>query len=372
MSITIRKVKNRGELKRFVRLPWKIYENDPYWVPPLIQDRMKFLDKKKGVFFEFGEAEYFLAYKNDELVGRIDAHVSSRYEQYHDGETGFFGFFECIDDKEVSNALFEAAENWLVKKGKTKIQGPISFTLYDETGMLFKGFDSSPVILTTYNPPYYNTLLTEAGFEKAIDWYAFMVTKDSKIRPALFKVKDRILREHRIEIKPLKMKEFDKRLDEVKIIFRDAWMENWGHTPLTEAQYQQMADELKMVVKPELTFFAEVDGETVGFSLTLIDANPAIKKANGRLFPFGLFKILLGMKKIHQLRTLAMGVLPEYRNRGLDIVFYLKTIENGLKLGFDKSECSIIVETNQRMIKALEDLEAERYKTYRIYEKKIG
>ena len=371
MSIITRPIESNRELKQFVRFPWQIYKNDPHWVPPLIGDKIKFLDKKKGVFFEFGEAEYFLAYKDGQLVGRIDAHVDHQYEKYHDTDTGFFGFFECINDQEVANALFKAAETWLRKKGKSKMLGPESFTIYDETAMLYEGFDSCPVILLPYNPPYYNDLVTAYGFEKAIDWYAFMVSRDVQLRPVMYKVRDRVLNRHNITIKPLNMKEYNRHLDEVKVIFKDAWMGNWGHTPLTDKQYEHFVSELKLVIKPELTYFAEVDGKTVGFSLTVVDANPAIKRANGRLFPFGLIKILLGLKKIKRLRTLAMGVLPEYRHRGLDIAFYLETIDVGKRLGFEESECSVIVETNERMIRALEDLGAKKYKTYRIYEKSI-
>ncbi len=371
MDITIKPIRDKKGLKQFVRFPWLVYKNDPYWVPPLISDQMKFLDKKKGVFFEFGEAEYFMAFDGDKPVGRIAAHVDHEYEKYHDNDTGFFGFFECIDDQRVADALFKAAEEWLASKNKSRIRGPMSFTLYDISGMLYEGFDSSPVILLAYNPKYYNDLVARAGFEKAIDWYAFIVRKDSPINPVLYKVRDRVMRQPDIKIVSINMKEFDKHVRDVGYIFREAWMQNWGHVPLTEGQLKHLANELKMVVVPEVTYLAYVNDKCVGFSLSIKDANPAIKKANGRLFPFGIFKILWGMRKINRLRTIAMGVLDEYRHRGIDIAFYINTIEQGVKLGYVESECSIIVETNHRMISALEDLNAERYKTYRFYEKEI-
>jgi len=371
MSLTIKRIEDKKALKRFVKFPWTIYKNDPYWVPPLISDEMKFLDKNKGVFFEFGEAEYFMAFDGDRPLGRISAHVDHEYEKYHDLDTGFFGFFECVNDQQVANALFDAAAEWLASKGKKRIRGPMSFTLYDISGMLYEGFDSSPVILLAYNPPYYNDLVVNAGFQKAIDWYAFMVRKDSPINPTLYKVRERVLRQKNLQIVPINMKDFEKHVREVGKIFREAWMQNWGHVPLTDGQLKHLAKELKLVVVPEVTYLAYLDGECIGFSLSIKDANPALKKANGRLFPFGLIKILLGMRKINRLRTIAMGVLDEYRHRGIDITFYLNTIEEGIKLGYVESECSIIVETNHRMIGALEDLNAERYKTYRFYEKEI-
>jgi GNAT superfamily N-acetyltransferase len=371
MGVDVVPVHTRKQLKEFVRFPWKIYDGNPYWVPPLIRDKMKFLDKKKGVFFEFGEAEYYLAYKNGELSGRIDAHIDHQYERYHDKETGFFGFFECVNDQEVSDSLFQAAEEWLRNKKKTKLLGPECFTIYDETAMLYEGYDSVPTILLPYNPPYYHELVKNFGYRKAIDWYAFWAPKDVKPDAVLFRVRERVLGKNNIRIVPLDMKKYEKRVEEVKVIFRDAWMDNWGHTPLTERQFELLAKELKLVLKPELTYFAEVDGKAVGVIITILDANEALKRANGRLFPFGLFKILLALKRCKRLRVLIMGVLEEYRNRGLDIVFYLDTMDNGCALGFEGADCSLIVETNERMIRALEEFGARRYKTYRLYEKNL-
>jgi hypothetical protein len=371
MDVDVVPVRNKKQLKDFVRFPWKIYEGNPHWVPPLIRDKLKFLDKKKGVFFEFGEAEYFLAYKNGELAGRIDAHIDHQYERFHNTETGFFGFFECTNDQGVADSLFRAAEDWLKAKKKHKLIGPECFTIYDETAMLYEGYDSTPAVLLPYNPPYYHELVKNYGFKKAIDWYAFWAPKDVRPADGMFKVRDRVLRRNDIRIIPLDMKKLQERVDEVKVIFRDAWMGNWGHTPLTEGQYELFVKELKLVLKPELTYFAEVDGKTVGCIVTIIDANEALKRANGRLLPLGLLKILFGLKKCKRLRILMMGVLEEYRNRGIDIVFYLETLKNGCEAGFDGADCSLIVETNDRMIRALEAFGAERYKTYRLYEKGI-
>ena len=371
MDIQIKKVETKADLKKFIKLKWQIYKNDPYWVPPLISDQLNFLDKNKGVFFTLGEAEYFIAYDGGKPVGRISAHINHQFEKYHDKETGFFGFFECENNQKAANALFDAACDWLRKKGKTKILGPQSFSLYDESGMLYDGYDSIPVILLSYNPPYYNDLVKNAGLVKSIDWYAFLVNKSIEIKKTFYKIRDRILKQGDIKIVPLDMKNFDNAVKDVGIIFSDAWMENWGHVPLTEKQLEHLAKELRMIVIPEMTYLAYIDDQVVGFSLTIKDANPALKKANGRLWPFGLLKILLNINKTKRVRTIAMGVLKEHRHRGLDIVFYLNTIEKGREMGYEDSECSIIVETNQRMIGALKDLNAEQYKTYRFYEKNL-
>jgi GNAT superfamily N-acetyltransferase len=371
MGIEVIPVESKKLLKAFVRLPWKIYNANPYWVPPIIRDKLKYLDKRKGIFFEFGEAEYFLAYKNGAIAGRIDAHIDHQYERYHNMETGFFGFFECINDQEVANALFDAAEGWLKARGKQKFIGPECFTIYDETAMLYEGYDSAPSILLPYNPPYYHDLVQNYGFTKAIDWYAFWAPKELKPPEAMQRVRERVLKKHNVNITSLDMKKFEQRVEEVKVIFRDAWMGNWGHTPLTEGQYDLFVKELKLVLRPDLTYFAEVDGKTVGFIVTVVDANEALKYANGRLFPFGLLNILFRLKKCKRLRIFMMGVLEEYRNRGIDIVFYLDTLKNGREAGFDGADCSLVVETNDRMIRALKQFGATRYKTYRLYEKEI-
>ena len=370
-KIQILPVTSRSQLKTFVKFPWRIYQDDPFWIPPLIGEELKALDRKRGTFYQFGEAELFLAYVNGQVAGRLSAHVNRQYEKYHDRETGFFGYFESLPNPRVAEALLTAGENYLRGKGKSRILGPMSFTIYDISGMLLKGFDATPVILTSYNPPYYNELLVQAGYEKSIDWYAFLVRQDSVLRPGLRRIAERVMKQEGLRIETLDMKEFSERVKQVGHIFAEAWMENWGHVPLTEGQLRDLAAELKLVVVPETTFFAMYKGACIGFSLSIKDLNPALQKANGRLFPLGWLKILRAGRRVKRLRTIAMGVLKEHRHRGIDVAFYLKTMEAGTRLGYEDSECSIIVESNQRMIGALEDLSAERYKTYRFYEKKL-
>ncbi|HOT96824.1 MAG TPA: N-acetyltransferase [bacterium] len=370
-AIRIEPVTTAAGRKRFIKFPWRVYHNDPLWVPQLIRDEMKILDPERGTFYQFGEAALFMAFRGREPVGRISAQVNHQYERYHDNHTGFFGFFECIDDQAVADALFGTAAAWLRNKGKSRAMGPMSFSMYDISGILIDGNDTMPCILTAYNPPYYEKLLDTAGMKKAMDWYAFLVSQDSALRPGLQRIASRVTRQEGLEIVPLDMKIFDQRVREVARIFSDAWMENWGHVPFTDGQVQDLVHELKMVIVPEVTLFALYHGECIGFSLSVKDANPALQKANGRLFPFGLFKVLWHLRKTTRLRTMAMGVLKEHRHRGIDIAFYLKTIEEGRRLGFYDSECSIILEINKRMIGALEDLSARRYKTFRFYEKEI-
>ncbi len=371
MAIRIEKIDNVRGTKKFVKFPWTIYKNDPYWVPPLIGEQVKFLRKETGIFYTVGDAQLFVAYDGDKPVGRISAHISREYEKHHDDETGFFGFFECQDNKEAARALLSAAETWVREKGKTRIVGPMSFTVYDELGIVCEGFDSIPFIMTAYNKPYYNDLVTSAGYKKEVDWYAFIVDENVKLRPSLFKIRDRVMRQKDLVIKTVDINHLDKAVEDIGPVFEEAWGENWGHVPLTREQLDYFKEELKYVIIPDITYLAYIDGECVAFSLTIKDANPALQRANGRLYPFGLIKILLGMRRVNRCRTLLMGVLNKYRRRGIDLVFYLNTIEKGTSIGYVESECSVILENNQRMIRALEDLQARRYKTFRMYQKNI-
>ncbi|MBN1542622.1 N-acetyltransferase [candidate division KSB1 bacterium] len=371
METQIRPVETRRDLQQFIRLPWRIYQDIPQWVPPLLSSEKEILSPKTGPFFQNGQAALFLAYRDQTPIGRISAHVNHQYERYRNSETGFFGFFECIDNADAARALLSAAETWLRNQGKTRMLGPMSFGLYDISGILIEGFEDPPVILTAYNPEYYGKLLEQAGLTKAIDWYAFLVHRNVVLHPALYRVRDRLLNQQDITFEILDMKRIDQAVDLIGEIFAQAWMENWEHVPFTDAELAHLLKELKPVVVPELTYLAFHQGQCIGFSLSIKDANPALKKANGRLFPCGLAKVLWHMRKVKRLRTIAMGVRKEYRHRGIDLVFYLNTVEQGRKLGFVDSECSIIVESNQPMIRALQDLDAKRYKTFRFFEKSI-
>lgn len=370
MPVKIKKIDNKKGLMQFIKLPWQIYKNDPNWVAPLIISEKENLDKEKGAFFANGKAEYFMAFDNGRPVGRISAHINHQYEKYRDHETGFFGFFECIDNAEIARHLFTAAEEWLRKNGKSRMIGPMSFGMYDISGLLIQGF-SPPVVMTAYNPPYYRALLESNGLEKAIDWYAFLVSKASKINPVLLRIRDRVKRKKDLRIRSLDLKNLDSEVEHIQKIFTHAWMENWQHVPFTKAELEHLKNELKQIVVKEVTELAFYKGECIGFSLSIKDANQALKKANGRLFPFGLLKILWHMRKISRMRTIAMGVRKEHRHRGIDIAFYVDTIEKGTELGYTDSECSIIVESNTRMINALEDLCAKKHKTFRFYQKAL-
>jgi len=372
-AIEIKAVTGRKMMKQFIMLPWTagIYKNDPCWIPPIIHDQKKLFNRKKGYFFEIGEAEYFLAFKHGIPVGRISAHVNHLYEEKYDMETGFFGFYESVNDIEVARALFSAAEKWLKEKGKTKMNGPQSFSIYDSVGFVVEGHDVMPVVGLLHFARYYRDLAEACGFSKCIDWYCFLVKKIEDYKPYLKDIRENIMKDMDITYVITERKDLKRRAKDLREIFNTAWEGNWGHLPLTEKQFGMLYDELKMVYIPELTIFAEKQGETIGFILSLPDINPQLRILNGHLYPWRLLRFFLNAKKTKKIRTIIMGVLPEYRGQKIDDVFYLRTIEDGIAMGFTESDCSLIVETNKKMIGALKPLKAERYKTYRIYEKDI-
>jgi hypothetical protein len=373
--VEIRRVENKRMMRDFIMLPWtaKIYENDPAWIPPIIRDQQKLLNRHKGYFFDIGEVEYFLAYRDGRPVGRITAQVNHLYEKKYDTETGFFGFFESINEPDVARFLFDAASGWLKQKGKKIMNGPQSFSIYDSVGFEVAGAENPPSVGLFHFAPYYKDLADACGFTKCIDWFCFLVKRVNYLKhePYLEEIKRSLLKSTDVEFKKLDKRDMPRRIEEVQQIFNVAWEGNWGHLPLTDKQIDMIFHELKMFIIPEFAIFAEKDGKTVGFIITIPDINPSLRILNGRLYPWRLIRFMKEAKKTQRVRTVIMGILPEYRGHHIDDIFYLKTIEQGILLDIWESDCSLIAETNKKMINALKPLTPELYKTYRIYQRPI-
>lgn len=372
--LTIREIQSKTDLKKFVMFAWDVYREDPNWVPPLIGDTLAMLDKQKSPFFEFGEAAYFMAFRGNQPAGRITAHINRRHNEFHGVKEGFFGFYECLPDAAAAQALFSAAEAWVKARGMEKIVGQENFTIYDELGFMIKGWDATPatpVIMETYTPKYYLDHLQQAGYAKEIDWIAFLVKSDFKLKDSLFKIKDRLLKRSGLTLRHINLKKVDEEIAKVKVVFNEAWKENWGHYPYSDRQFAHIASALKVLVDERVCFMVEKSGVPIACSITLPDLNPAVKKMNGRILPFGIFHLLAGKKKATGLRTFMMGVVKEHRNLGIDIVMVLETFLEGTKAGYTWSECSLIVETNQRMIDTMARWGGEPYKIYRLFSKKL-
>jgi GNAT superfamily N-acetyltransferase len=374
--VRIRKVENEADKMRFIKLPWQLYKGNEYWVPPLIFDVRNNLNTRKNPFYKHAEIELFLAEEDDgKLVGRIAAIKNYNHNKFHEDKAGFFGFFESIDDRNVSDLLLDTACEWCKNKGLDTVIGPVSPSTNDECGLLIDGFNYPPVLLTPYNPPYYQDLIESFGFEKGNDLYAYdipaTVINDEKMMAKLERMARLIKSKENIVTRKINMKDLDNEVKRLEIIYNDAWEKNWGFVPLTSDEFEFMKGNLKALVDPDIVFFAEVNGEPAGFSLALPDYNQIFKKLNGRLFPFGVFKILMGKKKIDNLRVWSMGVRYKYQKRGIDSVFYLEIIKEGNRKGYRGAEISWVLESNVLMRQTAEKLGAHIYKTFRIYTKTL-
>ncbi len=373
--ITVKPVEGRAMMREFIMFPWTsgIYGSDPAWVPPLISEQKKLFDPERGYFFEIGEVAFFLAYRGSTPVGRITAHINHLYEERYDTATGFFGFFEALNDTEVAGALFDAASDWLRHKGKKIMNGPQSFSIYDSVGFEVEGEDRLPSVGLFHLAPYYKDLAEACGFAKCIDWHCFLVKRVNYARhePYLEEVRSMLINGTDVVFRKLTRRDIARRVRDVQQIFNAAWVGNWGHLPLTDRQMEMIFAGLKWFIIPELSIFAEKDSTTIGFIISIRDINPALRILDGRLYPWRLLRFAGKAGRSARVRTVIMGVLPEYRGQHIDDIFYLKSIEQGVLLDIWESDCSLIAETNRKMIGALEPLTPELYKTYRIYERPV-
>ncbi|WP_420449466.1 N-acetyltransferase [Candidatus Palauibacter sp.] len=367
-SVRVAPVESRADLKRFIDLPWSIYRGDPDWVPPLKRDVRAAFDPAKHPFHQHSEAQPYLALRDGRPVGRICAIRNRNHEEIHEEPVGFFGWFECVDDPEVSGALFEAVRVWLRERGLTAMRGPASFSLNDTCGLLVDGDPGPPVVLMAYNPPYYPGLLEAAGLRKVKDLYAWLMKKGDW-PPHLFRAEKLVTRRYGVRIKTLDMSRFEEELGRVQRLYNAAWEKNWGFVPMTEAEMEHMAAELKPILDPELALFAETpEGETAGFALALPDFNQVLRRMNGKLFPFGILKALIHKRKIKRMRVIVLGLTEEWRGKAVDVLLYLALFRNGIAAGMTSAEQSWILEDNQKMNQAIERLGGRVYRTYRLYE----
>ena len=370
------------------------------WVPQLRMEVRKLLSRTKNPFFQRNEAEYFLATRRMvgrgesryrpsrppfrpsvlpsirrngekwEVLGRIAAIHNCAHNEAHEDSVGFFGFFECVDNHTVAQALFDAAGEWLDARGLTIMRGPTSFSTNDECGLLVDGFNTPPTVMNPHNPSYYMDLVERAGFTKAMDLYQYQ-SVNPRLPERLVERVRRILERKNITLRTLLMKEFDKEIERIKEIYNNAWEKNWGFVPMSDAEIDHLAAQLKPVVEPKLVTFVEQEGKPIGFAAVLPDFNVALKKnPSGRLFP-GILKILWTSKKINRVRVFLLGLLPEFRGIGADVVMYHSIWETGYRLGYRWAEAGWILENNIPMNNAIQRLGFEHYKTLRLYDRSL-
>jgi hypothetical protein len=373
-GITITPVQDDTAFREFLRLPWRLYQNDPYWVPPILSHQRDFLDKNRGPFFEIGEAQYFLARRGGEPVGRISAHINRLHDEYQGPGTGFFGFYEAIPDQEVATGLLEAAASWLRERGRSRVVGPLNFCIYDEMGLLVEGFDSMPVMFQTHNPPYYEEQLTDWGFRKAMDWHAYKITNRDVDLAAMERRLEEILAGQEVVVRNLLPGEIDRRAEEVFKLFNEAWAPNWGHVPLTRRQFQDLFDQVKICLRPQLAHLVLDHDRLVGFGIGLPDLNPLVKELDGRLTLWGKLRLLYvaKYKPVEQIRALVVGIGQPYQRKRLHVAMLLRSYIHLVKhTPCRMADFSLIPENLRHWIKVMLAFGAQRYKVFRVFERDI-
>jgi GNAT superfamily N-acetyltransferase len=379
MTVTIQQVSNGEELAEFIKVPWRVYAGDENWVPWLYYERLDFFSKKKNAFFEHAEADYFIARRNGAAVGAIAAILNHRYNEFQQQNVAHFGAFEVMDDREAAMGLLDAACDWAKARGADSILGPMTLSTNDECGTLIEGFDRPPVLLTTYNPPYYPGFLEAAGFGKAMDllaWYANMQDLSTSIPPKVQRVVGKVQERYNLTLRPVNMRQWDDEIAQLKKIYNSAWERNWGFVPFTDAEIEHFASSLKMILDPALVFVVEHQGEPVGFSLTVPDVNQPLRRIRpgpSRLSSYlAAARLYLNRYKTDTVRVIALGVIDKYRGRGVDALMYYETVHAAAARGYRWAEASWILETNDMMNRAIRLMGGEVYKRYRIYEKPLS
>ncbi len=367
-ELRIEEVKNQQELMTFIRFPWEIYREDPYWVPPLIKDQLLKFDPNHP-FRTHSEMIFLVAYRGGKVVGRIAGIIDHHYIEFHQEKVGFFGFFESIPDGEVSGALLSRVAGWLKGHGMEKMAGPMNPSTNDECGLLIEGFDSSPCLMMTYNPHIYPSLLEAFGLRKRMDLYAYLLQEPTFHLDRLNRITERLRkREPQLSVRPIRLRQFDKELKIVKEIYNQAWSKNWGFVPMTDEEINLTAKELKPLVVSDLILFAYWGKDPVAFSVSLPDYYEVLKHLNGKIGLLGAIKFLYYSKKIDKIRVMLLGVKHDYQKKGVEGLLYIETFKRGIKKGYHEAECSWILEENVLMQHGIEAMGGKRYKTYRIYE----
>jgi GNAT superfamily N-acetyltransferase len=370
----IEQVTTKQQMKLFIDFPHDLYRNDPLYVPELFIAQRDLLTPGKHPFHEHSQIQLFLAFRDGKVVGRIAAINNRNHNKFNNANDGFFGFFECINDITVSNALFGIAGEWLKAQGLSTMIGPVNFSTNETCGLLIEGFDSAPVVMMPYNRPYYIQLIEAAQLEEKVTLIAWQITaegvEDKPLR--MMELLQKRLAQRNIVVRKVNMKRFDEEVVKIREIYNKAWDKNLGFVPMTDNEFAYLAKDLKMILDPDFCLVAEKDGQAVGFALCIPDLNQVlIKIRRGRLLPTGIFKLLLGKGKINGVRVLALGVLEPFRKLGVEAVFYGDIIKECRRKGIQVAEASWILEHNDLMNSAIEGVNGDPYKRYRIYEKAI-
>jgi GNAT superfamily N-acetyltransferase len=371
-EIVVKPTASRRDQKRF-QLAWSIYAGDPNWVPPILSQERQLLGWAHHPFYESAEVVTLQAERGGEVVGRLAALVNHAHNRKYNDQIGFFGFFECVNDATVARALFEAGSAWLRQRGMTSVRGPVNPSLNYTCGLLVDGFNKPPCFLMTYNPRYYGALIESCGFTKSQDLYAYEMDAPllekltQKYKPAVLSA----LEGFRLVIRPFNPKKYQQEIQTYLDIYNRSLDGTWGFTPLQPGEARHIADELKHIIVPQFAVFAEIDGQTVGAMLALLDYNEIIRKLNGRLFPFGIVRLLTGRRHITTARAMAVTMVPGYQSAGLGIVLLDNLVGAAANWGINRYEFSWVLESNKQSRGSLERAGTKITNTYRIYDKAL-
>lgn len=372
-EVSIRPVRSRRELKRFVDLPYRLHAGTR-WIPPLRLERRLFLNRRLNPYFKHGEAEYFLAWRGERVVGRATAQVDYAFNEFHDSRWGMFGFLELEDDEEAMAALLAAAASWLRERGCERMVGPMDFSMNEESGVLIEGFELDPMVRQPWHPPYYQRLCEGAGLEKAMDLYSWELEIGDRedVLPILFELDERARNEHGVTIRRMSRRHLRREMDGFAEIYNAAWAQNWGFVPYSKTDLDAYTMDMHLVFNRDWFMVAEKDGETIAVAITLPDINIVLKKMKGRLLPLGWWHYLNRNRICDRVRVGFLGVKPEHQHTGVAAALYVEHFDTAARTRQKGGEAGWILETNEAMNRGLEAMSAEIVKRYRVYEKQLG
>lgn len=363
-------VASRRDLKRFIEYPYQKYRDDSLWVPPLRISEWERFDPRRNPFYHHARIDLYLATREGRVVGRIAAIDDDNHNRTHEENLLFFGFFEAADE-EAARALFEAVETRAKQLGRELLRGPANPSMNDGSGFQIDGFDTPPYLMMPQNPPDYPLYVQAAGFEKAMDLYAWKFESAGGPSERLARLAERVRRRENPYIRTVDMKRLDRDARILKHVYNEAWEKNWGFVKYTDAEFDHLVAELRLILDPELALFLEIDGLPAAVAIAIPDVNQVLQGMNGRLLPFGIFRLLNRKRLVNRARLPILGVMPEYRNRGLELVLIDEIARRGAAHGYLEGECSWVLETNTAMNRGIEASGCKLYKTYRLYQKTV-